>query len=362
MKKIYRIGSRAFLIFFVCLLCLWMISGAKANTAKIQDIVISNSDEQTKVEVILSENVAKDKMTFNYDRNFLQLSMADVNAFPAITKSVDGKVLEKIFAYQYQPDLARVRFILNDKSEKYKNLTKWETSENKVALIFKSAKQTTDAVVTKAAALAPIKENLELKEVELLKKVAASKALDIPKAALDSETQDLFKQPVESPEKTTEVFKKKNEDPSAGIRKMTINLLMVLSLIGIVTYFIRKFVLAKNGLQFGKNKPIINMVSNYSLGPKKSIALVKVADQYMVLGISGDNINLISNLGPEANIDSYLDKTNTDDTFKGILEKSVTAQTAQKTNTNESMVTFGTAVRSGIRSLVKKRLENFKPL
>ena len=60
--------------------------------------------------------------------------------------------------------------------------------------------------------------------------------------------------------------------------------------------------IAKKGL--GRKGKMIEVVSNHYLGPKKSIAVVRVAGRVLVLGVSNESINLITQLSGDDSFDT----------------------------------------------------------
>ncbi len=76
--------------------------------------------------------------------------------------------------------------------------------------------------------------------------------------------------------------------------KMVYTLGLVLGLIFIVFHLFKKFGL-KNSVFGGEGKPI-KVLSTGFLAPRKSIALVEVAGDVLVIGISNDQISLLSNV------------------------------------------------------------------
>lgn len=59
----------------------------------------------------------------------------------------------------------------------------------------------------------------------------------------------------------------------------------------------RDFGADREGL--GRNQRMIEVLSTHYLGPKKSIAVVRVAGRVLVLGVSNESINLITQLSGE---------------------------------------------------------------
>jgi flagellar protein FliO/FliZ len=78
--------------------------------------------------------------------------------------------------------------------------------------------------------------------------------------------------------------------------KMVTALVFVLSIM-LGCYYLFKKTLGKKMGFAGKDR-LIKVVSSAYIGPKKSIALVEVAGETLVLGISGDQMTLLSKMMP----------------------------------------------------------------
>jgi flagellar protein FliO/FliZ len=87
----------------------------------------------------------------------------------------------------------------------------------------------------------------------------------------------------------------------------------VLALFGVLALGLKKILLSDNHAlgknskilgavsrfaqkSLGKDRRMVEVVSTHHLGPKKSIAIVKIAGRTMVLGVSNESINLITHL------------------------------------------------------------------
>lgn len=90
-------------------------------------------------------------------------------------------------------------------------------------------------------------------------------------------------------------------DPWASGMNMLMMFSLVLGLIFILFFLFKKFVL-KNTL-FGKGGQLIQVLGSGFIGPKKNIALVEVAGEVLVLGISNDNISLLGNISDPKRIE-----------------------------------------------------------
>ncbi len=86
--------------------------------------------------------------------------------------------------------------------------------------------------------------------------------------------------------------------------KMLSMLALVLGLMFLLFYGFKKFVL--KGTAFGRYDRWVRVLGTSFLGPKKSIALVEVAGEVLVLGIANDNISLLSRIDDEDKIERLI--------------------------------------------------------
>jgi flagellar biogenesis protein FliO len=111
---------------------------------------------------------------------------------------------------------------------------------------------------------------------------------------------------------------------------------------------ITKFIGTLTAGRFGKKGKMIEIIANHHLGPKKSIAVVRIKDRMLVVGITNEAINLISEMSPDGDLESVAEESS----FSNELVKmGAGAQAAGKT-------TFS----GGVRDQIKKRVEGLKDL
>lgn len=77
-----------------------------------------------------------------------------------------------------------------------------------------------------------------------------------------------------------------------GLLKMGSALFIVLGVIATTAYFAKRFVPARFGL---KNSPIHILATSY-LGAKKEIALIEVGDVFLLVGITPNQISLLTQM------------------------------------------------------------------
>lgn len=100
--------------------------------------------------------------------------------------------------------------------------------------------------------------------------------------------------------------------------------IFVLAVTGGLIIVVKKSAKAKN---VGGKKAKIEMLHQHFLGPKKSVALIQVAGEAILIGVTDNNINMIKSV---ALIDDEVPPENQD--FNGFLEEDFTMEqlTAQK--------------------------------
>lgn len=382
-ERIVEVLSKLILIGISLLVCLWMISGAHAEQASITGIKSYEENGSRIIDLNLSQKPDLKNISVEFDRNFIQISLKGVSAYPARTENIGESILDKVFTYQYQPDLARARVLLNGTAASVKGKTSWELTAQGVKIRIKSiaaaaAAKVSDSVKIKSSstyaassASAPITTDAEEERVvqEILDEskaggkakeesltLSSSSSTANRKPAISSEEQPLF-----GAKTGTEEANKASKETS--IKRILASLLLVLGLIGATAMGYRRFALGK-GIPFQKQNKLIDIIANQSMGPKRSIALVKVLDQYMVIGMAGDGMNLLSNLGNNVDIEKFIDAAGGDsftDMFDGVLGKG-SGKEDSVGKPIHAPVTHQVAGDFGIRTSIKKRLAGFKPL
>jgi flagellar protein FliO/FliZ len=130
-------------------------------------------------------------------------------------------------------------------------------------------------------------------DVPEVQKTAPSEAVAAKVAAVQEKTPDFlkFKEPVAP------------EPPSllASGWKMFYTLAMVLALMFFIFYVFKKVVLKNSAL--GGNERLIKVLSSGYLGPKKTVTVVDVAGEVLVLGISDGNISLLTQIHDDERIE-----------------------------------------------------------
>lgn len=86
---------------------------------------------------------------------------------------------------------------------------------------------------------------------------------------------------------------KKAAEASSGTAKALMSMMVVLILIASTYYFVRRY---KFSNKIHKSNTRIQVLSQHFLGPKKSLAIIHVAGESILVGITDQNISMIKSL------------------------------------------------------------------
>lgn len=144
-------------------------------------------------------------------------------------------------------------------------------------------------------------------------------AVETATAASTTDIKNLLR---ETPAKESAVPTVETPSLLASGFKMAYTLCFVLGLMFIVFFAAKKTVL-KNSM-VGGNNPLVQVLSTGFLGPRRSIALVEVAGEVLVLGIAGDTMTLLSRIRDQEKIEKI--KSSRSEGFLGQFLKAKNAQ------------------------------------
>jgi flagellar biogenesis protein FliO len=114
---------------------------------------------------------------------------------------------------------------------------------------------------------------------------------------------------------------------SSGLRMLT-TLSLVLGLIFLLFFGFKKYVLKNTAFGGGK---LVNVLSTSFIAPKKNIALVEIAGEILVLGVSDQNISLLTNIREPRRVEE-IKSAHGDNNDGANLKNSVHANVSGKTS------------------------------
>lgn len=367
--------------FVLALLTVGLVGSAAQAAINLKQVHLTNPSQ---IDLLFDNKVTKNNVKVEFFNDIIQLSLMDVSVYPAKISSINTDNVTKIFAYQYAPKLVRCRLTVKGKAEDYRNRIKLVHSGKIMTIRFEQI--TTDQITTRASKSVAVEMDSE--EKALMEKVV--KGTEKPAG----QTAQPAAQPAKQAPAEKDIAVSKTKPMAEGKAlispfKVFGKFSLVVLLFGVIALFLKKKQngvvrainkFARNG--FGKNAKMIEVVSTHYLGPKKSIAVVRVAGRLLVLGITNDSINLISQISgdqfnPEALGDlgiSDLDSgVSAADSFMGpavsapiggVMSKGSGAIAAGPSMFSDILSTEKSkpSVSPNVRAKIRSRLEGLKPL
>ena len=278
--------------------------------------------------------------------------------FPA-----DSSSITKVFAAQFDAETLRVRFLKKDKSDDLqdrfhlarqgrfvivrlgqvrpvfnpKSASFVESresddlmTEDELAVFLarasakiraqKNKKTLATTKLKKISTTAQTRETRKVEKVPDIKMVRAGMGVDpivdrIKKAALPNSKAEKETQKFQNDRSKTKgnLFSLKDSRPTGkpiefipSSLKMFSMLAVVLGIMFLLFFGFKKYVL-KNTM-FGGGEKLVNVLGSGFLAPKKNIVLVEVAGEVLVLGMSQDNISLLTNITDPEKIEEIKSK------------------------------------------------------
>ena len=374
---------------YIGLVVLMMFSeNAHANSLTVRDIKLLG---QGKVEIQLDGTASKSALEMEYVRDIVQFSIQNATIYPAKILHADesDKAFSKVFAYQYAPNLVRVRFSVDGKADQFQGKVKWEQKGKILTVYFPegvtakvAAKGETESIHERsllAKVLGQSKDDVKVEKIEdsAVKaepaKSEAAKAESKGEAAKLTESEKLENQPIlrSDKHKGTEAVKLGGARPGPSALRSFMAMLLVVGGLGLALLYIKKkkgTVQAKkvgdswiSNLLAGnqKKKSLIEVVAVHPLGPKQSITVVRIRGQQLVLGVTEGNVQLITQLDSDEEID-LMDDPKVADSIGKIFGGKPTVQPAPQRAVaqaqNQADVSFGNMLKnsSGAGAIVAR--------
>lgn len=260
---------------------------------ELKDVVVKETDQGVSIRYLFTEPVGAESVKMDFINQTVQLEIPNVSQnSPSKTERIDSAKVKSVYTYKVANGLrSRVIYkkpvVVSDFRENVR------LSQDGSALVVEIPFQSRTVNMPKIlpqdieGIVAGSSNSLELDSDKVLAnefKSAADSAL--PKAAIEEKRT----------EKEIPAFKssvaavKKEQHPYA---RMMISL-GVIAAFGIAMVVVGKW-WAKN-----KKKDLTNtkiaLMTQFHLGPKKSLGIVRVAGEFILIGITDQNINLIKTL------------------------------------------------------------------
>jgi flagellar biogenesis protein FliO len=313
---------------------------AAASSLTIRDIQVKNNQ----IEIQLDGVATKSSLDLDYVRDVVQFSIQNATLYPAKILHVEKQTFNKVFAYQYSPNLVRVRLSVDGKADDYRDQVKFSQKGKTITISFpQSVVHTADDAHEKSliarvlgTAQEATKNSAEVKtaeknadsnadknneklaansnqavKVEALTdsgKAAQEKAMEKTTAAANAVLEE--PKPHHLTGKTGSLgetlgTKKNGQSPMRSFFAM----FLVVGGLGLVLIYVKKRQKGGQAKRVGdnwlsnllpqnmrKSKSLIEIVGTHPIGPKQNITVIRIRGQQFVLGVTQDNVQLISQL------------------------------------------------------------------
>ena len=341
-----KIYFRIFFFLFCVHLCLSVVTfilpaEAMASQNYLQNLkVYKNPDELRVVMDFLSPIKAEPVLSF-YEKS-VQFDMPDTYIHPAKRVfEVGDEFLKYVYALQHSKDKVRMRLLVSQSGISLKDrLSVLRDDKNLIIVIKKAAAakgQETAAIKSKIKNIkseiniAGSQKNLEMRSQEMedgelklqMQNIASEPDIQQSKAdinnpegikAVEGKIEEVKPQLTtpDSENQTSNIETKgagsgylKYQEPlpveppdmSSAIFKTITALAIVLAAVLLISYIAKK-VLKKNDIVFGKDK-LIRVLGTSYIGVKKAITLLDVAGEVLVIGVTNNNITMLTKLESE---------------------------------------------------------------
>jgi len=341
-----KIYFRIFFFLFCVHLCLSVVTfilpaEAMASQNYLQNLkVYKNPDELRVVMDFLSPIKAEPILSF-YEKS-VQFDMPDTYIHPAKRVfEVGDEFLKYVYALQHSKDKVRMRLLVSQSGISLKDrLSVLRDDKNLIIVIKKAAAakgQETAAIKSKIKNIkseiniAGSQKDLEMRSQELedgelklqMQNIASEPDIQQSKAdinnpegikAVEGKIEEVKPQLTtpDSENQTSNIETKgagsgylKYQEPlpveppdmSSAIFKTITALAIVLAAVLLISYIAKK-VLKKNDIVFGKDK-LIRVLGTSYIGVKKAITLLDVAGEVLVIGVTNNNITMLTKLESE---------------------------------------------------------------
>lgn len=319
-----------------------------AATTTLKQIQVKSPSE---IELKFDGKIDRSQIQMDYNNDIIQLSLTNVSVYPAKIAPIHEGSFTKVFAYQFSPKVVRCRLSVKGKAEDYKN---------RIRLNFdgRILRIKNDEMIPEGRP----DEEVEVDEKQLMEKVMKTHPSENEEApAVPVVVEKKAETQAQAQEKPHLTGAKNLPSPWTALGKLGV----VLLIFGGVAWYLKKLrnappsekensgwvgQLKKMAIQgFSKDDKMIQTIATHYLGPKKSLVVVKVSGKMLVLGVTPESINLVTQISDGA------DKDDAED-FSDILESKGNTQDENQENLGP------VAPVVGVRSRIKNRLEGLKPL
>jgi flagellar protein FliO/FliZ len=309
---------------------------AKANSS-LTGITTKRIGSDFFVELNFSGIISENDVRLNYEPTGINISVAGVRSSQKQIRVVKDSTVDRVFAsngadgdIKLQIKVAKALSGLQ-----FEKSTTFVTQTNQ--LLIRVGEPALAAAAAAAAGAMPgaLIDKLMKQESEKSSSTASGATTEVRQAGstASDEASPVFKNP------TPEV-KAKTTTTAGLVGRMLLSLSIVAGVFGAGLYGLRKWPGTK---KLTSRSKMIEVLAQHSLGPKKSVAVIRVAGEAVLVGVTDNHVSILKSL-------ALLD----DDKFQSALQNTVAKSVQSEAGEDFSM--------RGLKEIVHDRLKNMKSL
>lgn len=330
-----------------------------AEVAQLKDISSSRQSDAFQVDLHFDKSIEESGATVDFINETVQINIPEAKIDDKKFLKIDDEKVKNFYTYQTDKGL-RHRIILKSGLSALKYEGKVQLSHKgktlSVTLQDEHVSVAGDDGLSAILKALPEKTKMEKRRSESAKVVeqpVVSKQLTEDEEALFQAVkaaEEITEKAVETKESKIPAFKEVAKEASSEqstYTRMVLSLFIVLVLGGVAYFGVKKY----SHKQLSKNKHTsIRVMTQHYLGPKKSLAIVTVAGESILIGITDHNITPIKTL-------SLLDEEVPEVTGQS-FEESLKTESAMAASSEESAEEEFSI--QGLKDIVKKRLDGMR--
>lgn len=254
----------------------------------LENLETVSSEKDIKIVLTFSKPLQKIRKPQFFEKS-IQFIFYKTYIAPAKKKIiVDEELITAINAYQYDKNNVWLRLVIGKKDSQLKDRLAYEIMANKLAInISKKTAGDVNNISNKNLALAIINQEEEnSKSIESFSEMGEAEAATVNRP---QKTENSIFSNIGKPAHFS-LFLRDSE-----------TLLLVFPFMLIIFYFVKKY-LTKEGPLLQLNKHV-NVISSNDIAPKKNITIAEIAGEVLVLGITTNNISLLTKIKDEKTLE-----------------------------------------------------------
>ncbi len=279
-----------------------------ASKAKITDVKFEDHGKEGRLIITMDKRV-NDFPELSVKNNFVQVAIPGSFVWPKIDKkfTYENSFDSKLMAYQFNKNRVRVRAVVPEKMESFKDQVSLQLKGEKIIVNFpkkKSVARVSSVSKGRSPALAPkSKKALEANDPSVYDESYLEKLLKQKESAIDVEKKPLKEANAKDLEKDTLQFKQaatEKETSGFSITKYAGKFVGFLALVLLLFYgivnLLKKGAFSKTKLGFLNSTKVIEVINTTYIAPKRSILMIRAHNQIFLVGSSEKGLHMISEL------------------------------------------------------------------